>query len=201
MDLNSDNESENLFNFINNEQIENDKSSIQQENDEVKNSQKQKEPINRRNKPNYVNNNSFTPNQRLDENFQKILHNKITLNIFYTFCLKENALENLLFWLDVEIFQTVDKDKYKLYSNYIYYTYIDNNAPLPINITEEIRSDIDIENADFSNSNILEIFDEAQEHIYIMLKIYLYQKFELNPIFKKLQNYRKKSINRIILFF
>jgi hypothetical protein len=39
-----------------------------------------------------------------------------------------------------------------------------------------------------------------------MLKIYLYQKFELNPIFKKLQNYRKKNRkefnkNRILGFY
>jgi hypothetical protein len=113
--------------------------------------------------------------------------------LFYTFCLKEYSVENLLFWLDVEIFQTVNKDKYELYSNYIYYTYVDNNAPLQINITEEIKSDINIKDADFTNPDILEIFDEAQEHIYIMLKIYLYQKFELNSIFKILQDYKKRN--------
>ncbi len=121
--------------------------------------------------------------------------------MFYTFCLKEYSLENLLFWLDVEIFQTVNKDQYELYSDYIYYTYIDEKAPLQINITEEIKNDINANNRDFSDPSVLEIYDDAQEHIYIMLKIYLYQKFENNPIFAKLQDYKKKSKHKIILIY
>ncbi|OUM58731.1 hypothetical protein PIROE2DRAFT_15929 [Piromyces sp. E2] len=138
---------------------------------------------------------SMIPNPSLDERFQGVLHNKITLNMFYTFCLKEYSVENLLFWLDVEIFQTVNKDQYELYAKYIYYTYIDEKAPLQINITEEIKSDINVDGADFSSSGILEMFDDAQEHIYIMLKICLYRKFENNQIFNKLVEYKKNNRN------
>jgi len=140
------------------------------------------------------------PNPSLDERFQSVLHNKITLNMFYTFCLKEYSVENLLFWLDVEIFQTVNKDQYELYAKYIYYNYIDEKAPLQINITEEIKSEIKIDDADYSDSKVLEIYDDAQEHIYIMLKICLYQKFENNQIFEKLVEYKKNSIYYVILF-
>ncbi|ORX82507.1 hypothetical protein BCR32DRAFT_326818 [Anaeromyces robustus] len=149
---------------------------------------------------------SMLPNPTLDERFQSILHNKITLNMFYTFCLKEYSVENLLFWLDIEVLQTVNKEMNELYIQYIYYTYIDENAPLQINITEEIKSDIKINELNYSNDDVLEVFDDAQEHIYIMLKIYLYQKFETNPIFKKLQKYKKKhrneyEKNRILGFY
>jgi len=149
---------------------------------------------------------SMIPNPTLDERFQSILHNKISLNMFYTFCLKEYSLENLLFWLDVEIYQTVNKDQYELYSKYIYYTYIDDKAPLQINITEEIKNDINVNNINYEDQSVLEIFDDAQEHIYIMLKIYLFQKFENNPIYAKLQDYKKKNRseyekNRILGFY
>ena len=143
---------------------------------------------------------SIIPNPTLDERFQSILHNKISLNMFYTFCLKEYSLENLLFWLDVEIYQTINKDQYELYSKYIYYTYIDEKAPLQINITEEIKNDINVNNRDYEDQSVLEIFDDAQEHIYIMLKIYLFQKFENNPIFAKLQDYKKKSKHKLTYY-
>jgi len=197
IDIN-ENDSETFFDCISADQFEDDNSQ-----DLIKNKseiKKTKVGIVKKHRQNNDKIYSLIPNPSLDERFQSILHNKITLNLFYTFCLKEYSVENLLFWLDVEIFQTVNKDKYELYSNYIYYTYVDNNAPLQINITEEIKSDINIKDADFTNPDILEIFDEAQEHIYIMLKIYLYQKFELNSIFKILQDYKKRSINHIIIF-
>ncbi|KAF9119989.1 hypothetical protein BGW39_011752 [Mortierella sp. 14UC] len=39
-----------------------------------------------------------------DTRFQEILHNSITLDLFRQFCFQEYSIENLLFWMDVELF-------------------------------------------------------------------------------------------------
>ncbi|ORX60010.1 hypothetical protein BCR36DRAFT_408376 [Piromyces finnis] len=202
-----------ILNDISDKEIDSEKGT--EENSSYKNTQMdviQEQQINDNDKnvmKNKINNEkvySMLNNLSLDERFQSILHNKITLNVFYTFCLKEYSVENILFWLDIEILQTVNKEQLELYSKYIYYTYIDDRAPLQISITEEIRSEIDIDKIDYSDSKAREVYDDAQEHIYILLKTCLYQKFENNKIYNKLVEYKKNNRseyekNRILGYF
>ncbi|KAG0272670.1 hypothetical protein BGZ95_011549 [Linnemannia exigua] len=56
-----------------------------------------------------------------DARFQEILHNTIALDLFRQFCFQEYSIENLLFWMDVEVFakpnlemQRADRLKYKI---------------------------------------------------------------------------------------
>ncbi|KAF9923911.1 hypothetical protein FBU30_006050 [Linnemannia zychae] len=158
-----------------------------------------------------------------DARFQEILHNAIALDLFRQFCFQEYSIENLLFWMDVELFakpnlemQRADRLKHKIlhrrlekqqrsirqggnsslennedcstdekrqqaglesnensiqdekdrlidgeeleklrleveeeeaqfavqHARYIYLTYIDTNAPLQVNLSDESRTDI-----------------------------------------------------------
>ncbi|KAK3812379.1 MAG: hypothetical protein JOS17DRAFT_795927 [Linnemannia elongata] len=56
-----------------------------------------------------------------DTRFQEILHNAIALDLFRQFCFQEYSIENLLFWMDVELFakpnlemQRADRLKHKI---------------------------------------------------------------------------------------
>ncbi|KAH7054952.1 hypothetical protein BKA57DRAFT_501484 [Linnemannia elongata] len=56
-----------------------------------------------------------------DVRFQEILHNTIALDLFRQFCFQEYSIENLLFWMDVELFakpnlemQRADRLKHKI---------------------------------------------------------------------------------------
>ncbi|KAG0377548.1 hypothetical protein BGX24_005906 [Mortierella sp. AD032] len=56
-----------------------------------------------------------------DARFQEILHNTIALDLFRQFCFQEYSIENLLFWMDVEVFakpnlemQRADRLKHKI---------------------------------------------------------------------------------------
>ncbi|GJJ71649.1 hypothetical protein EMPS_03999 [Entomortierella parvispora] len=100
-----------------------------------------------------------------DARFQEILHNTIALDHFRQFCFQEYSIENLLFWLDVELFskggdpakpegdptdQKSDRSRGGLtegqfavqHARYIYLTYIDSCAPLQVNLSDETRTEI-----------------------------------------------------------
>ncbi|KAG0367399.1 hypothetical protein BGZ54_003927 [Gamsiella multidivaricata] len=49
-----------------------------------------------------------------DARFQEILHNSIALDHFRQFCFQEYSIENLLFWMDVELFAKPSKEFLKM---------------------------------------------------------------------------------------
>ncbi|KAG0055377.1 hypothetical protein BGZ83_008769 [Gryganskiella cystojenkinii] len=101
-----------------------------------------------------------------DARFQEILHNTIALDHFRQFCFQEYSIENLLFWMDVELFakggaeaesggatstdEKTDRSRGGLsegqfavqHARYIYLTYIDSCAPLQVNLSDETRTEI-----------------------------------------------------------
>ncbi|KAI9017439.1 hypothetical protein BC832DRAFT_588702 [Gaertneriomyces semiglobifer] len=120
----------------------------------------------------------------LDDRLQAILRNKFALRFFSDFCVEEYTIENLLFWLDVEIFQSLDDEIRTLYGKYIYMTYLAANAPLQLNIPAEIRNDIPRPNDDTPD---VTTYDEAQEQVYAMLKGHSFSRFERSPKWQQYQ--------------
>lgn len=55
-------------------------------------------------------------NEVVDANFYQVLHHELGLKYFNEFCLEEYTVENLLFWIDVEIFKTCDSSIRFLFS-------------------------------------------------------------------------------------
>ncbi|KAJ3328428.1 hypothetical protein HDU76_009982 [Blyttiomyces sp. JEL0837] len=116
-------------------------------------------------------------NATLDDRLQVTLRNLMALQYFQEFCVEEFTVENLLFWLDVEIFQSCPPgDVQVAYGTYIYKTYLDIRAPLKVNISEEVLADIVCP----KNGAIVDqlAFDEAQQNIYSVLKGHSFIRFE-----------------------
>ncbi|KAI9095808.1 hypothetical protein DFS34DRAFT_695430 [Phlyctochytrium arcticum] len=116
----------------------------------------------------------------IDDRLQSCLRNKVGLRFFSEFCIEEYTIENLLFWLDVEIFQSCRQELRDNFAKYIIVTYITSTAPLQVNISAEIREDV------ISNDTSDPImFDEAQEQVYAMLKSHSFVRYEKSKKFKE----------------
>ncbi|KAI8851660.1 hypothetical protein BC829DRAFT_111774 [Chytridium lagenaria] len=78
----------------------------------------------------------------LDDRLQGVLRNRIALDFFHEFCVDDYTIENLLFWLCVEGFQSCPPSSQHLYAKYIYYGFVCDGAPLRINLSLEVLRDI-----------------------------------------------------------
>jgi hypothetical protein len=129
--------------------------------------------------------------QNSETRFQAILSNTLALNYFQKFTIREYSVENLLFWLDVELFTAgiscdiednyfEEQETSIIHARYIYLTYINSNAPLQVNISDEIRKDITwpINDDDIVDRNM---FDEVQVAVYQLMKGHTFLGFEDSP--------------------
>ncbi|CAG8439563.1 1337_t:CDS:2 [Ambispora leptoticha] len=126
--------------------------------------------------------------QASEARFQSILTNTLALNFFQRFTISEYSAENPLFWLDVELFaagiSSDDEDNYfdeqqtaLIHAKYIYLTYISPNAPLQVNLSDEIRREIPWP---LDDDCVIErdMFDEAQEAVYQLMRGHTFMRFE-----------------------
>ncbi|CAG8503271.1 3342_t:CDS:2, partial [Cetraspora pellucida] len=132
--------------------------------------------------------------QSSQSNFRSILSNLLALNYFQKFSIREFSVENLLFWLDIELFAAgtceiednyfEDQQSAIIHAKYIYLTYIGSNAPLQVNLSDEIRKDI---TWPLDDDCIVErnMFDEAQEAVYQLMKGHSFTRFESSPEWKE----------------
>ncbi|KAJ3210163.1 hypothetical protein HDU67_005595 [Dinochytrium kinnereticum] len=112
----------------------------------------------------------------LDDRLQAVLRNKIALDYFHEFCIDDYSIENLLFWLGVESFQSCTPTLQHKYAKYIYHAFVSERAPLRINLSQEVLRDIAVPiEGKFVDQMI---FDEAQQHIYSILKGHSFVRFE-----------------------
>ncbi|KAI9199637.1 uncharacterized protein BJ171DRAFT_630773 [Polychytrium aggregatum] len=144
---------------------------------------------------NRVRNFSLIPNPTLDDRFQAVLHSKLFLQYFAEFCAEQYAIENLLFWLEVEIFQSCESvENIHTYAKFIYHTFIALDAPLKVNISSEIQKDVQWPLPTPPDTVDLSIFDEAQEQVYAMLKAHSFVRFEASQ--KYIQMLDARNIDR-----
>ncbi|KAJ3169184.1 hypothetical protein HDU88_000980 [Geranomyces variabilis] len=129
----------------------------------------------------------------LDDRLQSCLRNKLALRFFSEACAEEYTIENLLFWLDVEVFQSLPSSQRQMYGQYIYLTYVSCFAPLQVNIPAEIRNDIQWP---MDPHHVAETtFDEAQEQVYAMLKNHSFLRFEKSAKYKQYLEARAQDHN------
>ncbi|KAI8930087.1 hypothetical protein BC831DRAFT_165618 [Entophlyctis helioformis] len=125
----------------------------------------------------------------LDDRLMSVLHNIISMQFFNEFCLQEYSVEKTLFWIEVEIFKSIsDPLQRQLFGSYIYLTYLAvENAPLGVNISDEVRKDIPWP---MTEDPDVRIFDEAQDHTYAMIKGHAYSRYEKSQIFEKFLEFK-----------
>ncbi|KAI8810851.1 hypothetical protein BJ742DRAFT_885574 [Cladochytrium replicatum] len=129
----------------------------------------------------------------LHERIQEVLRNKVALDFFHEFCIEEYVIENLLFWLDVEIFQSCPTEFQGAYAKYIYLLYIARGAPLQLNLTDEVQNEVPRPPEDDSQGWPADpmIFDEAQEQVYSNLKAYTFERFERSLKWSEMHTHRR----------
>ncbi|KAK9768306.1 hypothetical protein K7432_001145 [Basidiobolus ranarum] len=129
---------------------------------------------------------STLKNNSAEVKFQGIFQNKICLNYFRQFCLQEYALENFLFWVEVEVYRCTKSSLVPVIADYLYKVYISNDGPLRINIPDELRNAIPPSILSPEHLPNLSIFDEAQEYIFDLLVHNILPQFEASDLYVKL---------------
>ncbi|KAL2916839.1 hypothetical protein HK105_203618 [Polyrhizophydium stewartii] len=129
----------------------------------------------------------------LDGRFQTYIRNKLFLDIFHVFCIDQFAIESLMFWLDVEVYRCAASLDVEAQRLYICLTYIVHGAPLEINIADEVRREILCAHEASDETNIMTVFDEAQERIFAMLKGHAFFNFEKNAHYQRFRENRARD--------
>lgn len=128
----------------------------------------------------------------LKDRLQSVLHNTIALRFFNQFCFQQYCVENLLFWIEVEVFKTIeDLETQKLFAKHIYLNYILPESPLRLNIDAEIRVAV----LDFYDKEPKpNMFDGVQGFIDIIIKNHAYDRFENSEMFQTFLDAKKEGI-------
>ncbi|KAJ3103673.1 hypothetical protein HDU97_009926 [Phlyctochytrium planicorne] len=126
----------------------------------------------------------------LDDRLQAVLRNTVALDAFQEFCIDEYCVENLIFWLSVEVFQSAPDDLQNLHASFIYQAFIAESAPLRINLSQEVLRDIHIQKGRVDPM----LFDEAQQHVYSILKGYSFVRFERSAKWTELMKLRTTDV-------
>ncbi|CAG8595348.1 603_t:CDS:2, partial [Acaulospora morrowiae] len=133
--------------------------------------------------------------QASESRFQTVLSNTLSLHYFQKFAIRDFCVENLLFWLDVELFAAgvscdIEDNYFEqqqtavIHARYIYLTYISANAPLQVNLSDEIRRETTWPIDDDAEVK-RDMFDEAQEAVYQLMKGHTFIRFEESPEWKE----------------
>jgi Regulator of G protein signaling domain len=117
----------------------------------------------------------------ISDRFDSVLHNLISLQFFNEFCLQEYSVENVLFWIEAEVYKTIiDPSKAKRFATYLYLVYIKDGAPLNINMHKEIVQEIPWP---FNDVPASDIFVVAQHYVYKTIKGHAYTRYENSKLF------------------
>jgi hypothetical protein len=126
-----------------------------------------------------------------DDRLYSILYNTAALRFFNEFCLQEYSIENVLFWIEAEIYRSiVNEDQRKIYAKYLYFHYLKLESPLCLNVDNEVREAIAKQ---YSEDPSPELFDDVQGLIYILIKQRAYPRFERSDFFKRFLKFKTEG--------
>jgi hypothetical protein len=132
--------------------------------------------------------------QKADDFLQRIFRNKIALDLFHDYCVEAHAVEHFLFWIAVASFEDIPLKDSDAFSLFIFKTFIDQGAPLRINVGTDMLSEIK-NLKEISPSMGHEIFDEAQEEVYALFVSHIFSAFEKSPYMEALKEQQKGISN------
>eukprot|EP01095_Lingulamoeba_sp_RSL-Kostka_P000667 TRINITY_DN10943_c0_g1_i1.p1 TRINITY_DN10943_c0_g1~~TRINITY_DN10943_c0_g1_i1.p1 ORF type:complete len:415 (+),score=80.79 TRINITY_DN10943_c0_g1_i1:60-1304(+) len=115
------------------------------------------------------------------QSLSTLLESQIGIDYFLKFLVRDYSVENILFWLDVQQYNTtLDFSNIKdvqIYSKCIIQKYIQPNSELEINIDADIRRNIMNQ---MNNPNI-NMFDEAVDAVFILMRDSSFNRFLNSP--------------------
>ena len=126
----------------------------------------------------------------LDDHLYLILHNLSSLHFFNEFCLNDYSIENVLFWIEAEVFRTIpDETDRQVFAHHIYHAYIKEGAPLALNLDREIRQLV-ITKYEKNEKNM---FGDLQDFILFLMRQSAYTRFEESAIFQKFLQFKTEG--------
>jgi hypothetical protein len=140
-----------------------------------------------------------------------ILHNLMSIQHFQDFTMQEFEIENLLFWLEIEVFrgmtfsQDGDQDRYLapndprfndniIHIRYIYFSFISSKSPLRLNLPSDLKATVPwpIPRLDavtgLHRPIDLQMYDEVQEHVFYYMAYYILPRFLTSQTYADLQS-------------
>ena len=113
------------------------------------------------------------------------LSDPVNLNYFKKFCMKEMSMENLLFWLEVQDFKTIEAPQYAGFiARKIYNKYIRVGAHQQLAVEGNLRENIQ---ATFKPDLIRpDVFDEIQEEAAKMMRLDIFPRFQSDDLYTEL---------------
>ncbi len=123
----------------------------------------------------------------LDDHLYLILHNLSSLHFFNEFCLNDYSIENVLFWIEAEVFRTIsDETDRQVFAHHIYHAYIKEGAPLALNLDRDIRQLV-ITKYEKNEKNM---FGDLQDYILFLMRQSAYTRFEESALFQKFLQFK-----------
>ncbi|KAL5471520.1 hypothetical protein EMCRGX_G029643 [Ephydatia muelleri] len=115
--------------------------------------------------------------------FDKLIQDPLGLQCLLQFMEKEHCDENIHFWKDVEAFKKLQPQAANLQAEAkrIYDQFVSSSSPTTINVEDKMLKSIE---SRLSNPTPA-VFDEAQDHIYRLMKMDCYPRFKKSELAKQ----------------
>ena len=130
--------------------------------------------------------------QHIDERLESVLHNLVALQFFNEFCLQEYAIENILYWIEVQVLKTMlNLDDKAAFAGHLYHTYVKEGSPLCLNLEAEVRKNVGKE---FITEPQIDNLVNLQVFVLILIKQAAYLRFEQSKLFQNLLKFKKDGM-------
>lgn len=114
--------------------------------------------------------------------FENILADPVNLKYFKQFCIQEMSVENLLFWLEVEDYRTIDAPEYRAFvAKKVYRKYIQPDAPMGIAVNDRTRKEIKLTKNPEST-----MYNKLQEEVLLSMKMDIFSRFVDDELYAQL---------------
>lgn len=106
-----------------------------------------------------------------------ILAHVVGVDCLIRFCMRENGLENIFFWMDVEMFRMQQEAHLRFWADKIYQKYIGGQSELPVKLSGRVLQAL-TEAMNMGNSlAVRKAFDLAQKEIYNRMETVMLPRF------------------------
>ena len=114
--------------------------------------------------------------------FENILADPVNLKYFKQFCIQEMSVENLLFWLEVEDYRTIEAPEYQQFvGKKIFRKYIQEDAPMGIAVSARNRKSIRL-----TAKPEVDLYDKLQEEVVLSMKMDIFPRFVESELYSEL---------------
>ena len=105
---------------------------------------------------------------------EQILMDPVNLKYFKAFCISEMSVENLLFWLEVADYKTIEAPEYrKFVAKKICRKYVAAEAPMGISVKDSTRKKVTMP----TSTPSLDLFDEIRSEVVLSMKMDILPRF------------------------